>query len=70
MSPEECDHIISLAHKEGLEMSTTVGDIEDELQGLGHNTDKFFTMWDLNKDGKINVEEVKLKSIYSHLRDT
>lgn len=72
LSPEECDHIISLAKDSGLKtsnsgFSTYDGDLEEELTQAGSDWTLFpdqlfaakFDAWDINQDGVIDSEEVK-----------
>ena len=66
LSEEECDHIISLAKKEGLQMSQTLkGGLKHDTWALGKNTKKHFDLWDQNKDGQIDMNEVHWGSFYS-----
>ncbi|KAL9950843.1 hypothetical protein ACROYT_G043408 [Oculina patagonica] len=59
LSEEECDHIIELAKKEGLETSQTLKEgIKHDMRALGKNTKKHFDVWDQNKDGQIDMDEM------------
>jgi len=59
LSEEECDHIINLAKKEGLQMSQTLkGGLKHDTWALGKNTKKHFDLWDRNKDGQIDMDEM------------
>lgn len=60
LSDEECDHIIRLAKNEGLETSQTLKEGErQDTMSLGKNTKKYFQVWDKNRDGQIDMDEVK-----------
>lgn len=60
LSDEECDHIIQLAKNEGLETSQTVKEGEKhDTMSLGKNTKEYFKVWDQNRDGQIDMDEVK-----------
>ena len=60
LSDEECDHIIRLAKNEGLETSQTSKEGEkQDTMSLGKNTKKYFQVWDQNRDGQIDMDEVK-----------
>ena len=68
MSNEECDHIIELAKKEGLQTSQTLKEgVKQDMMALGKNTKKHFDVWDPNKDGQIDTDEVHLESKTSAL---
>ena len=59
LTHEECDHIIHLAKKKGLKMSeTTEEGLKYDTSALGKNTKKHFDLWDQNKDGQIDMDEV------------
>lgn len=59
LSDDECDHIINLAKKEGLQMSQTLkGGLKHDTWALGKNTKKHFDRWDRNKDGQIDMDEM------------
>ena len=60
LSEKECDHIIELARKEGMEDSRTLlQGIKQDTRALGKNTKVYFDLWDVNKDGEIDMDEVK-----------
>ncbi|XP_073259502.1 transmembrane prolyl 4-hydroxylase-like isoform X1 [Porites lutea] len=59
LSDEECDHIIQLAKNEGLETSQTVKEGEKhDTMSLGKNTKEYFKVWDQNRDGQIDMDEM------------
>lgn len=50
-------------------MSQTLkGGLKHDIRALGKNTKKHFDLWDLNKDGQIDVEEVHWGPFYSYLK--
>lgn len=62
MSEEECDHIITLAKKEGLETSHTLKDgIKEDTRALGKNIKEHFDVWDQDRDGYIDMDEVTIQ---------
>jgi len=59
LSEKECDHIIELARKEGMEDSRTLlQGIKQDTRALGKNTKVYFDLWDVNKDGEIDMDEM------------
>ena len=59
LSEDECDHIIRLAKNEGLETSQTLKEGEkQDTKSLGQNTKEYFHLWDQNRDGQIDMDEV------------
>lgn len=43
-----------------MEASRTLKEgIKQDTRALGKNTKKYFDVWDLNKDGEIDIDEVK-----------
>lgn len=67
LSNEECDHIIELAKKEGLQTSQTLKEgVKQDMIALGKNTKKHFDFWDPNKDGQIDIDEM-IKGLETNL---
>ncbi|XP_048587475.1 transmembrane prolyl 4-hydroxylase isoform X2 [Nematostella vectensis] len=59
LSAEECDHIISLAEKQGLKNSSTVGDsLEKDIESLGSNSKEEFVYWDMDNSSMIDLDEM------------
>ena len=45
-----------------MEASRTLKEgINQDTRALGKNTKKHFDVWDLNKDGEIDIDEVKIR---------
>lgn len=66
LSAAECDHIIQLAQKKGLQTSSTVRDsIEVDIKNLGESTQDEFLEWDLDSNGQIDMVEVSLTFVSS-----
>jgi len=61
LSDKECDHIIKLASKQGLETSATMREsVETDATNLGRNSEEEFREWDRDKNGIIDLSEVSV----------
>ena len=50
-------------------MSQTLkGGLKHDTRALGKNTKKYFDLWDLNKNGQIDVQEVDWGPFYSSVK--
>lgn len=59
LSDAECEHIIDLATKQGLEISATMREsIETDVRNLGSNNEEEFKEWDRDMNGLIDISEV------------